>query len=89
MSDDFVPVHGNTFPVKDKLKAMGGRWDPQQECWFVPRVQKMAADVLVGNASYEQTQFCYTCGRTFTFAECRQDGGDWQEGWCGCKGVAV
>lgn len=29
---------------------------------------------------------CWECGREFTYAECKRDGGDWNEngGYCGC-----
>ncbi len=26
-------IHGNTYPVKDQLKAMGCRWSKISECW--------------------------------------------------------
>lgn len=27
---------GNTYPVKDQIKAMGGQWDAQSKTWTVP-----------------------------------------------------
>ena len=30
------PVTGNTFPIKDQLKKLGGRWDAESKCWMVP-----------------------------------------------------
>lgn len=29
-------VTGETFPIKDKLKALGGRWDGERKGWWVP-----------------------------------------------------
>lgn len=29
-------ITGNTFPVKDELKAMGGRWNAKDKVWEVP-----------------------------------------------------
>jgi cellobiose-specific phosphotransferase system component IIB len=29
-----VLVFGDTYPIKDKLKAMGARWDPINKIWF-------------------------------------------------------
>ena len=84
MSEDFVPIRGNTYPVKDKLKEMGGRWNAEEGCWYVPRSKKMSAEVLAQQNSYEQTMFCFTCGKTFTWAECEEQGGMWEENWCGC-----
>lgn len=43
-------ITGDTFPVKDQLKAMGGVWSPSEKGWRVPLRMKMAAEVLVGNA---------------------------------------
>ena len=43
-------ITGDTFPVKDRLKEMGGVWDPAAKGWRVPRHMKMAAEALVGNA---------------------------------------
>ena len=27
---------GNTYPVRDKIKALGGIWNPVQKGWMVP-----------------------------------------------------
>jgi hypothetical protein len=29
-------VTGNTFPVKDQLKALGCVWGPMEKCWYAP-----------------------------------------------------
>lgn len=34
--EEMVPIAGNTFPVKEQLKALGGRWNPKQKVWMVP-----------------------------------------------------
>ena len=31
-----VKIEGNTYSVREKLKAMGGRWMPASKCWMVP-----------------------------------------------------
>ncbi len=33
---DMTPIVGNTYPVKDQLKALGGKWDSMQKAWMVP-----------------------------------------------------
>jgi hypothetical protein len=43
-----VAVRGNTFPVKDKIKALGGRWDGTQRAWMVPVATAPQALALVG-----------------------------------------
>ena len=30
------------------------------------------------------TKRCWECGCAFTYAECKRNDGDWQDGYCGC-----
>ncbi len=32
---DWRAVHGNTYPVKEELKALGGRFDRDTSVWWV------------------------------------------------------
>jgi len=45
-----VLVTGNTFPVKDQIKAMGGRWDAARKGWMVPEEKAAEALKLVASA---------------------------------------
>ena len=29
-------IRGNTFPVKELLRSLGGRWNGLERCWHVP-----------------------------------------------------
>ena len=31
-----IAITGNTYPVKDQIKALGGRWNADQKAWMVP-----------------------------------------------------
>lgn len=31
-----VLVSGNTYPIKDQIKAFGGKWDAESKSWWVP-----------------------------------------------------
>lgn len=31
-----IAVTGNTYPVRDRLRALGCRWDAHQKCWMAP-----------------------------------------------------
>ena len=42
-----VLITGNTYPVKDALRALGGRWDAAAKGWRVPVAQLAAARALV------------------------------------------
>lgn len=50
-----VLIVGKTWPVREELKALGGVWSPDKKGWLVPKVMKMRAEVLVGNASQVET----------------------------------
>jgi hypothetical protein len=41
-------ITGNTFPVKDRLKALGGKWNAAAKCWEVPDERADEARALVG-----------------------------------------
>lgn len=43
-------ITGNTYPVKDELKAMGGKWDSTRKAWRVPDDKAEAARALVAGA---------------------------------------
>lgn len=43
-----VLITGNTFPVKEEIKALGGRWDPAAKGWRVPADKAAEAQALVG-----------------------------------------
>jgi hypothetical protein len=45
-----VLITGNTYPVKDQLRAMGGRWNPEAKGWMVPAARADEARRLVGRA---------------------------------------
>ena len=45
-----VAVSGNTFPVKEKIKALGGRWNGDRKCWMVPADKADQAKALVAVA---------------------------------------
>ena len=63
-----VPVSGNTYPVKDQLKALGGKWNPDAKCWMIPANKADEARKLVAGAksvpfsSRPATGKCAKCG---------------------------
>jgi hypothetical protein len=75
-------IKGNTYEVKDELKAMGGRWNPDARCWTVPASRAAEAEDLVGNA--EERISCWECGGRYTHGEVVAGGGDWKGQHCGC-----
>ena len=49
-----VPISGNTYPVKDAIRALGGRWNPNLKSWMVPADKADAARALVAGAPKQQ-----------------------------------
>jgi hypothetical protein len=43
-------ITGNTYPVKDQIKALGGRWDAAAKGWRVPAESADQARSLVSGA---------------------------------------
>jgi hypothetical protein len=60
-----VEVSGNTFPVKERLKKLGARWDPDDKVWRVPEDKVKEAQRLVDSAPEEEVErptHCVVCG---------------------------
>lgn len=63
-------ITGNTFPVKDQIKALGGRWNPDAKSWMVPDEKAAAARALVSGAPKSERP-----ASTYRPSKCRE---------CGC-----
>ena len=50
MEMKMVAIRGNTYPVKDAIKALGGRWSPDEKAWMVPDAKAAEAQALVSGA---------------------------------------
>lgn len=35
--EEMVPIPGKTYDVREKLKALGARWDPQNKKWLIAK----------------------------------------------------
>jgi hypothetical protein len=60
-------ISGNTYPVRDQLKALGGRWDSTRKAWIVPDSRADLARALVPVGSNKPRasrgpRTCKTCG---------------------------
>lgn len=66
-----IAITGNTYPVKDQLKALGARWNGEVKAWMVAPEKAAEARALVASApqksfrcdtpSYRPTT-CRVCG---------------------------
>ena len=43
-------ITGNTYPVKDQLRGLGGRWNADQKAWMVPDDKAEEAREIVSAA---------------------------------------
>ena len=43
-------ITGNTYPVRDQLKSLGGRWDSFRKGWRVPNDKAEEARAIVEDA---------------------------------------
>jgi hypothetical protein len=63
-----VILKGKTFDHREKIKALGGRWDPERKSWKVPLDQKEAAEQLALTTKYgapkrtTKKHCCCLCG---------------------------
>jgi hypothetical protein len=70
MTSTTVAISGNTFPVKDQIKALGGRWNSEAKAWMVPADRADQARALVAGApqssgsssSSYRPRKCKVCG---------------------------
>ncbi len=75
LSDGRIGVTGDTFPIKDRLKAAGGRWHAEDKVWYLPRGTDLAflkeplPPVIPLNACCASA-ICY--GHTKTEVFCRE-----------------
>lgn len=57
ISDKAFVVKGDTKPIKDKLKELGGRWHPKQVAWMFPLTKlDEVKSALEGTAPVQETK---------------------------------
>ena len=74
MSENRIAITGNTFPVKDAIKALGGRWNPDRKAWMVPADRADEARKLLAGAPAKSASAgtwnprkCIVCGHVARF----------------------
>ena len=61
-----VAITGNTYPVKDQLKALGAKWDVDRKCWTITDSKAEQARQIVAAAPAEAPATpgkCKKCGK--------------------------
>lgn len=66
-----VEITGNTYPVRNQLKALGGKWSQARKCWLVPADKAEEARRLVpaGTPARQNRgpKQCKTCGTRINY----------------------
>jgi hypothetical protein len=71
MMNGYTAITGNTYPVRESLKALGGRWNPEEKAWMVPDAKADEARKIVASASHQSSNHgstdyhlskCKVCG---------------------------
>jgi len=62
-----VAITGNTYPVRDVLKRLGGTWNPREKAWYVPEEKAEEARSVVNAAGspsprVHHERHCWECG---------------------------
>lgn len=84
-----IAITGNTYPVKDQLRALGGRWNADAKAWMVPEAKADEARALVNSAPKSAPRRSFSRGRSYGGYRCpacgnRADGGPGAPGYmCG------
>lgn len=42
-----IYIKGNTYPIKDQIKALGGKWDDGRKAWWIGAAKGAALDALL------------------------------------------
>lgn len=58
-----VLITGNTYPVKDQLKALGAKWDADQKAWAIDEDKAEQAHAIVANQKPQTPGICSKCGK--------------------------
>lgn len=86
-----VAITGNTYPVKDALKALGAKWDADRKCWTITDSKADRARKIVENAPAQKPATpgkCVKCGGNVKppyhgvkrCSNCRDGGGNYNGG---------
>lgn len=68
-------ITGNTYPVKEQIKALGGKWDAAAKGWRVPAHLADQARALVSGAKPSGKPAGKKCGCT----------GKYHSNWCSAR----
>lgn len=49
---EMVPIEGDTYTIREQLKALGGKWNARERLWYVPESKTLEVfDLLHATAA--------------------------------------
>ncbi len=82
---NLVAITGNTYPVKEQLKALGARWNGDAKAWMVaPDVAEQAKAIVAGAGAKKAYSGASRYGSYATIGQ-RQNARMRNTGWTGCS----
>lgn len=79
-----VEITGNTYPVKDQLKAIGARWNAGLKAWFIDAAKAEEAQNIVAGAGPAKPRTGYTGATRGYRSYGARRGGYSERKWCYC-----
>lgn len=76
-----VAITGNTYPVKDALKALGARWNADAKAWMVTADKAKEAQAIVAGAGPKKA---YTAASPSPYWNGTRSGGAGRRTGCSC-----
>jgi len=67
-----IAITGNTYPVREQLKALGARWNPDDKSWMVADAHAAKARAIVSSAPAQARP----TGSTYRPSRCRVCGAE-------------
>lgn len=82
---ELVAITGNTYPVREQLKALGARWNAADKAWMVTPDKADAARRIVGGAGPKKPYAGASQYGSYSTIGQRQNARMRSTGWTGCS----
>ena len=84
-TENLVAISGNTYPVKEQLKALGARWNGDAKAWMVAPDKAEQARQIVSGAGPKKAHSGASRYGSYATIGPRQNERMRRTGWTGCS----
>lgn len=84
-SENLIAISGNTYPVKEQLKALGARWNGDLKAWMVTPDKAEQAKAIVASAGPKKSFAGASRFGSYATIGQRQNARMRSTGWTGCS----